>query len=315
MLLDRIELFVTAAKHQNLAKTARQMHVSSSSVCQRLKLLERDLGAKLYRRNKEGIELTDAGRTVLTAAGDILARIEDLKTTLGFASAPSVQSLTIGGTYSPSAKYLPSAIAVFQKMHPNVKVTFHTFLRSRIEALLRQSRLDIAVIQNPARYSDLSMEPCAVDKLKFFVPANHPLAKKKSVEVKELAASPLIVREGQGGTDKMLKHLTRRGITPNVILRCVSPEAVKAAVRQNMGVGLLFYRLIEDDVRRRNLILLNVPGLPAVVGKSYIVYSKHETLSPPAADFLALLRSMKQSEKTSGSPPDANAGKKPAAPG
>ena len=61
MFLDRIQLFVGVAKHQNLAKTAREMHVSASSVCQRLKSLENDFGVKLYRRTKTGIELTKPG--------------------------------------------------------------------------------------------------------------------------------------------------------------------------------------------------------------------------------------------------------------
>jgi DNA-binding transcriptional LysR family regulator len=34
------------------------MHISASSVCQRLKSLENELGMQLYQRNKEGIELT-----------------------------------------------------------------------------------------------------------------------------------------------------------------------------------------------------------------------------------------------------------------
>jgi DNA-binding transcriptional LysR family regulator len=59
--LNRIELFVTVAKHHNLGKTAREMHVSASSVCQRLKSLENDFGVKLYKKNREGIELTGAG--------------------------------------------------------------------------------------------------------------------------------------------------------------------------------------------------------------------------------------------------------------
>ena len=54
MLLNRIELFVTVARHHNLGKTAREMHVSASSVCQRLKSLENDFGVKLYKKNKEG---------------------------------------------------------------------------------------------------------------------------------------------------------------------------------------------------------------------------------------------------------------------
>jgi DNA-binding transcriptional LysR family regulator len=297
MLLERIELFVSVAKHQKLAKTAREMHVSPSSVCQRLKCLENDLGAKLYKKTNEGIELTDAGQTLLTAAGEILTRIDTLKTTLGTASKTSVQSLIVGGTYSPTAKYLPSAIAGFQKTHPNVKLTFHTFLRSRIEEMLRESRLDIALIQNPSKYADMNMEAFAVDKLRLFAPSAHPLVKKRIVGIKELAETPLIVRDGLGGTEKMLKRLTRRGVNPNVVLRCVSPDAVKAAVLKNMGVGILFYRLIEDDVKRRTLSILNIPDLPVVIGKSYIVYSKHKTLSPAAVDFLSILRSMKQRER------------------
>jgi DNA-binding transcriptional LysR family regulator len=80
MLLERIELFISVAKHHNLAKTAREMHVSASSVCQRLKTLENDFDVKLYKRNKYGIELTGAGQTLLTAASDVLTRIEQLKT-------------------------------------------------------------------------------------------------------------------------------------------------------------------------------------------------------------------------------------------
>ena len=308
MLLERIELFVSVAKNQKLAKTAREMHVSPSSVCQRLKSLENEFGVKLYKKNNEGIELTPAGQTLRTAADEILARILALKSTLGTDSKSPVQSLIVGGTYAPSANYLPSAIAVFQKTHPNIKLTFHIFLRSRIEEMLHESQLDIALVQNPSQYADMNMEAFAIDQLRLFAPPAHPLVKKRVVGVKELAETPLIVREGFGGTEKMLKRLRRRGVNLNVVLRCGSPDAVKAAVLKKMGVGILFYRLIEDDVKRGNLSLLNIPDLPVVIGKSYIVYSKHKTLSPAAVDFLAVLRSMKQLARSfmDVAPADAN---------
>ena len=76
MISYRIELFLAVANHHNLGKVAREMHVSASSVCQRLKSLERDFGAKLYKKTKEGIELTDAGQTLLEAGSDIINRLE-----------------------------------------------------------------------------------------------------------------------------------------------------------------------------------------------------------------------------------------------
>jgi DNA-binding transcriptional LysR family regulator len=298
MLLDRIELFVTVARHQNLGKTARERHVSASSVCQRLKSLEHDFGAKLYKKNKQGIELTGAGQTLLTAGSEVLTKLETLKKVLNGVPEAAVQTLTVGGTHNPSAKYLPSAIAAFQKIYPDVKVTFLTLDGPSIEKLLRESEVEIALIQSPSQSSDFSMEHFAVDNLMFFAHPTYPLTKKKRLDLKDLSKTPLIVREGRGSSEKMLKELRCRGVTLNVTLRCVSPDAVKAAVRKKMGLGILFYNLIEEDIKRKDLKILKFPDLPKLVGDSYIVYSKNKPLSPAGNDFLALLRSMKAPQKS-----------------
>jgi LysR family transcriptional regulator, low CO2-responsive transcriptional regulator len=163
MLLGRIELFVAVAKHQNLGKAARERHVSASSVCQRLKFLEDDFGVKLYKKNKGGIELTGAGQSLLRTASEVLNQLQTLKKTLNHNSETTVQSLTIGGNRNPSTKYLPSAIAAFQKTHPDVKGTLLTSDRASIEKLLRGSEVDIALIQSPSKSSDFNLEPFAVD--------------------------------------------------------------------------------------------------------------------------------------------------------
>ncbi|HEU0047861.1 MAG TPA: LysR family transcriptional regulator, partial [Nitrososphaera sp.] len=178
MLLNQIELFVTVARNHNLGKTARQIHVSASSVCQRLKSLENGLGVKLYKKNKEGIELTGAGQTLLTTASEFLNQLDSLRKPLNHDPEKAVQSLTIGGTYNPSVKYLPSAIAAFQKTHPDIKATFLTSDRANIQKLVRESEVDIAIIQSPSESADFNLEHFAVDNLTFFAHPMHPLAKK-----------------------------------------------------------------------------------------------------------------------------------------
>jgi DNA-binding transcriptional LysR family regulator len=291
--LNRIELFVMVARHHNLGKTAREMHVSASSVCQRLKSLENDFGVKLYRKKKEGIELTGAGQTLVTAANDVLNHLENLRKTLNYDSAAALQSLTVGGTYNPSAKYLPSAIAAFKKTHPDVEVKFLTADGPNIDKLVRESEVDIAIMHSPSESSDFYMEHFAADDLTFFAHPMHPLSKKKKLVLQDLSQIPLIIRPGKGATEKMLKQLTGRGIRVNVALRCVTPDAVKAAVREKMGLGILFYNLIEEDIKRKDLKTLKFPDLPKLTGNSYIVYTKNKPLSYAANDFLALLRSMK----------------------
>jgi DNA-binding transcriptional LysR family regulator len=237
---------------------------------------------------------------LLTGANEVLNQLENLRKTLNPDSDSAARPLTIGGTYNPSAKYLPSAIAAFQKTHPKVEVRFLTSGGPSIEKLVRESEVDIAIIHSPAESSNFTMEHFAEDSLTFFAHRTHPLAKKKNLDLADLAETPLIVREGRDATHKMLKEIKSRGLTLNVALRCVSPDAAKAAVRTKMGVGILFYNLVEEEIKRKVLKILNFSGLPNFVGNSYIVFSKSKPLSSAANDFLALLRSMKARLKNSG---------------
>jgi DNA-binding transcriptional LysR family regulator len=292
MLLDRIRLFVSVAKHQNLAKTARANHVSASSVCQRLKSLENEFGVKLYKRTNTGIELTEPGETLLEAANDVLNRFETLKAKFN-RNADVPEILKVGGTCNPSAKHLPSALAIFKKVHPDTKVTFLTGAKAEIEKLLAACEIDIAVIQSPSKSPGLIMEPFAVDNLTFFSNPRHPLANKKSLDLLDLRGTPVIIRAGRGTTEKFLEKLKSRGIAVDVTLRCVSPDAVKAAVRREMGIGILFHNLVEDELKRKEFKTLKVRTPIATVGNSFIVYRKNQPLSPAATEFLAVLRSMK----------------------
>ena len=300
MILSRIQLFVSVAKHQNLTKTAREMHVSASSVCQRLKSLEDDFGVKLYKRTKTGIELTEPGETLLEAANDVFDRFETLRTKLHRRVAVPEQSLRVGGTYNPSAKHLPSAIAIFKMKCPNTEITFLTCTKVEIEKLLEARKVDIAVIQSPFQSGDLVMEPFAVDRLTFFSHPRHPLANKKCLDLSDLNHTTVVIRGGRGTTERFVEKLKTRGITLNVSLRCVAPDAVKAAVRREMGIGILFHNLVEDELKRKEFKVLKFRSPIAPVGHSFIVFNKKPALSSAASEFLNILRSMKDRLRTTG---------------
>jgi DNA-binding transcriptional LysR family regulator len=299
MLLDRIELFVTVAKHQSVAKTARGMHVSPSSVSQRLKALERDFGVKLYKRNKDGIELTNEGRILLSTASDVLNQIDTLRRSLNPNPDRMVrQRLVVGATYSASAKYLPAAIASFQKARPDAAVTFLTSYRREVEKWVGDGEVEIAIIQSPSEscLADCFTEHFAVDTVAFFAHAAHPLSRKQKITIESLTDAPLIVREGKGTTHKMLGLVRSCGVKLNIVLRCASPDAVKTAVRNRMGIGILFHNQIEEDVRRKELKVLRFESLPRMTGTSYIVHNTSKPLSAAAAEFLVLLRDIKSRE-------------------
>jgi DNA-binding transcriptional LysR family regulator len=275
------------------------MHVSPSSVSQRLKSLENDFGVKLYKRNKEGIELTDSGRILLGTASQVLSQLDTLRKNLNPDAKKELQTLIIGATPNPSAKPLPAAIAAFQRTHPDVKVTFLTAYRHTVEKWVRDGEVDIAIIQSPHEscMTELFTEHFVNDTLAVFTYAGHPLTRKKKIGFEDLAQTPLIIRDGKATTDRMLNLLRARGVKLNVTLRCASPHAVKAAVRKKMGIGILFRNQIEDDIRRKEIKVLRPAGIPSMIGNSYIVLHKDRPLSALATAFLALLREIKSRQK------------------
>jgi DNA-binding transcriptional LysR family regulator len=84
----------------------------------------------------------------------------------------------------------------------------------------------------------------------------------------------------------------------NIALRCATPATVKAAVRRKMGIGILFYNMLDDEIRRKEIKLLKVAGVPRFAATSYIVFDKTKALSPVAAEFVDLLRESKSRRKT-----------------
>jgi DNA-binding transcriptional LysR family regulator len=159
--------------------------------------------------------------------------------------------------------------------------------------MVLNGEVDIAAVSNPPQSPDLVTEPFRQEKLLAFSSPNHPLAKRGSLAISDLARIPLVIRgESEGdmtATEEILREIQNQGVEIKIAMRCDSYEAVKAAVRHHMGVGLLFEGLVMHDAKRGDFKILKIKGLN-LVGQSFIIYHKEKPLSQNARDFLELLR-------------------------
>jgi DNA-binding transcriptional LysR family regulator len=71
---------------------------------------------------------------------------------------------------------------------------------------------------------------------------------------------------------------------------------VKAAVKRELGVGILYRETVEADLKSGNFKILHVPELEKIRTKSFIIYNKSKPLSAVARDFLHSLRESKISK-------------------
>ncbi len=84
MTLHQLSIWIVVAKHQNVTKTADELHIKQPSVSQQIKSLQKECGKKLYKvkAGNLGIELTQAGKLLLKHAKKVLLQVKILESKL-----------------------------------------------------------------------------------------------------------------------------------------------------------------------------------------------------------------------------------------
>lgn len=77
MNTENLKTFIVLSKHKNFTKTAESLFVAQSTVTNRIAELEKELGKKLFERERKNVRLTEEGTRFL----DYAVRISDLEKT------------------------------------------------------------------------------------------------------------------------------------------------------------------------------------------------------------------------------------------
>ena len=300
MTLHQLKVFVSVVNHLNITKASRALRVSQPAVSQHVQRIQSDYGGKLIKKNGQGIELTERGRAFLTDVEGILSRLDALESKYATRhSKEAVEILNLGGSHGASAHLLPWLMARFRETHPATGMTLYTDTSETLEKMLTRAAIEIAIASKPKRPADFHMEPFRTEQFSAFVPAAHNLARIKKITVHDLAQLPLVVRtrnDGESRTEKILKRLDGIAVKAKIAMRYESFDAVKAAVKNGSGVGILHQDLIVEEVRRKEFAIVKVTGIDLTV-KNYILYVKNKPLSVTAQEFLNLLREVRHPGK------------------
>ncbi|MDX1485372.1 MAG: LysR family transcriptional regulator [Alphaproteobacteria bacterium] len=282
MTLKQLQIFLSASRHLNLSNAALELDMSQPAVSLQMRQLQEELGISLYSANNRGIELTQDGQDFAAAIAppiEELGRVERrFKSPI---SANAGNHLTIGGTHTLTEAVLLEHLVRFRKKHQNVRVILETGSSPEIEEGVRNATVDIGLISGPSYFDECEYEEFGNQEMVAFVPQDDPLG-GHTLSLDALMREPLVTKKN--GT--CVKRLLRMGLNPNLALECMAGDSVKAGVIRGLGVGLLFRSRIEEELRRQDFRLINVPELRKLSRRSFLVYRRRDRLSKAGRDFL-----------------------------
>jgi len=284
----QLEIFIKFAETGSISQTANELHLAQPSVSIQLKKLADNLDVALIEQVGRKLYLTEAGRELYKSSLEIFDTVSRLESRL--ASLSGLQAGHLNLSVVTTAKYFfPHLLGPFCEKYPNIEVSFNIGNRGDMINRLRDNKDDFYVFSHPPEDIDVEKFEFVNNPLVVVAPADHPLAKRKSIQFASLKNEPFIMREAGSGTRFAVeKYLRQSGNTVNEKLTIESNEAIKHSVMSKLGISILSVHTL-SQATTANFKILNVKGFP-LRHHWYVVYLKNKQLSDVARTFLEFLQ-------------------------
>lgn len=236
-----LRLFVAAVDEQSIAKAAWRENITTSAVSKRISDLEAVLRTSLLIRHRQGVEPTEAGRTLLSHARAILNRIDQLYNDVDDFGAGVRGLIRVSASESAAIGYLPGDIAVFLADFPLVKIDMQIDTSPIVVRRVMENAVDIGIFTGTEPTGELELIPYRQDRLVLVLPKEHPLAATAgAIPFEAVLDYDLIGSEAIGSIETLtLKAASELGRTPRTRIRVSSFDAACRLVQSGLGITIM----------------------------------------------------------------------------
>ena len=251
MNLNLLPVFLAAARAGSVRGAAERLHCVQSNVSARLRQLEGELGTTLFRRGRSGLVLTDAGRSFLPRAEEIL-RLAGAAWEEARGRGEPAGELRLGAMECTASARLPDALLAFSARCPRVVLRLTTGATRPLTALTAAGELDAALVAGPAPSPTFHSEPVFAEELVLIASAAAPWPDLVSATI-------LVFQPGCVYRETFLEWLADQGVQPARLQELGSVDAILGCARAGMGLALLPRRVVERSSVGAGLAMRALP--------------------------------------------------------
>lgn len=299
MDLKRLAYFVRIAELGSLSAAADALHVSQPALSRQLRLLEDELGARLFARHRRGMHLTREGRDLHDGIARPLERIEralrDFRGPKGRRQASLVLGLppSVGNVLAGSLARRMAADA------PDIALRLVEGFAGHLAAAIAAREVDAALLYGPASawptmkwghcLEGLLVEELLDEELVLVGAASSALDPGRPVAAESLTALPLVM-PGRDNYPPFLRALAaeiaeRFGKPLNHQVDADSFQLTRQFVESGLGFALLPYSAIARDVEAGHL--RHAPIRDLAIRRQLVLAVRPDSSAGPAIAVLA----------------------------
>jgi len=251
MELRQLRYFIAIADRLSFTRAAEDLVIAQPALSAQIQKLEAEVGAVLFVRDKRHVELTDVGRRLLAEARTTVTHA-DRTLDIGREGARGIVGrLAIGYNRVFPLLQLTRAIKAYRVARPNIDLNVAQISALDMLERLRDGRLDAGFLMLPenALPEEFAVLPITTGVPTAVLPADHPLAGRESIGLRELADEPFILINARDGFESQYELVMRAcrqaGFVPEVVQEVSETRLVFGLVAAGLGVSVLSSVLYE----------------------------------------------------------------------
>lgn len=290
MEIRNLKTFIRVAAMRNFTHAARELGYSQSNVSAQILQLEQEIGVPLFNRSGRTVSLTQFGEELLPWAQELCAtaqKMENLLRSEDFLGG----TVRVGMTDSISELLLEEAFLTYHRRFPKVQLEISLDTTVNLLERMRKGELDAAcVITDPLPPTEWQI--VAEREVPIVAAANPalPLARQKSVTLRELAEQELVMMETEAPYSIQFEQtMARQHLECKPVFRLQSAETALRVIEREHFVTVLPLYTVQSAAAEGRVAILPVADwhhsefMQAVLHRSRV-------LTPQIAGFLEELR-------------------------
>lgn len=283
-----LKYFLAVAQAQNITRAAKELHTSQSNLSRQLATFEADIGKKLINRGSRKITLTDEGLFLRKRAQEIVDLVDRTSADLVNFDNDVTGDVYLAAAETPAIRLLADVMLEIQHQHAQIK--FDIFSGSTIEVVERLDTglVDFGVLVEPVdlqKYDYLRLP--VKDTWGVLMPANSSLAQKTAIKPADIRDKPILASRQLLDSNVLSGWL---GLNPHELNLVATFNLINSPammIERGMGYAFTFSNLI-NTTGESNLCFR--PLMPKLATSLYLVWKKHQIMTPASKTFLKQLR-------------------------
>jgi LysR family transcriptional regulator, transcriptional activator of the cysJI operon len=290
MQIESLKVFCDLSETESFTKAAQINHVTQSAVSQQISSLERQFKSLLIERSKKKFRLTREGQVLYEYSKQIIQTYDALFSRLQEIKDIVSGTIRVATIYSIGLHDLPPYLKKFLKAYPTVNVHVEYRRSNQVYEDVLGNVVDLGLVAYPTRDAKLEIVPLRKDMMVLICHPQHPLAKAKTVELKEIAGQKFIGFEPDIPTRRAIdKILKESGVVVQHVMEFDNIETVKRAAEIDAGIAIVPHGTITQEVAKQTLSEIRIED-QEFYRPLAAIHKKNKVLSPAIKQFLNVLK-------------------------